>query len=65
MREQILQLSDGELVGREEELGREKKLVGGEKHGQEALEEHTQPLQQQRLQEEPPASTAPVPWPPP
>ena len=54
-----MQLSDGGLVGREE------KLLGGEKHGQEAMEKHTQPQQQQRLQEEPPDSTAPAPWPPP
>ena len=43
----------------------EEKLVGGEKHGQEAMEEHTQPQQQRRLEEEPPASTTPAPWTPP
>ena len=58
MQEGILQLGDGGLGGRDEEL------IGGEKHGQEAVEEHTQP-QQQRLQEEPPASTPSAPWPPP
>ena len=29
------------------------------------MEEHTQPQQQLRLQEEPPASTFPAPWPSP
>ena len=29
------------------------------------MEEHIQPQQQQRLQEEPPASNSPAPWPPP
>ena len=36
MQETILQQSDGDRVGREEEL-----IRGGE-HGQEAMEEHTQ-----------------------
>ena len=56
MQEKTLQLSDGDLVGRGEEL------IGGEKHGREAMEEHTQPQQQLRLQQEPPASTSPAPW---
>ena len=59
MQVEMLQLSEGKLVRREEEL------IGGEEHGQEAMQEHTQPQQQQRLQEEPTASTFPAPWPPP
>ena len=70
MQKGILQLSDWDLVGREEELvgGEEQveKDANHEEHGQEAMEEHTQPQQQQhRLQEEPPALTSPALWPPP
>ena len=47
MQGEILQVSDGDLVGREEEL------IGGEEHGQKTMQEHTQPQQQQRRREEP------------
>ena len=59
MQEEKLQQSDEDLVGREQGL------FGDEKHGQEAMEEHTQPQQQQRLLREPTASTALSPRPPP
>ena len=70
MQEGISQLSERGLVRREEELvGREeqvKKDANQEEHGQEVMEEHVQQKksQSQLLQEEPPASTSPAPWPP-
>ena len=59
MQEEMLEMSDVDLVGRQEEP------IRGKEHGQEAMEEHTQLQQHHRLQEEPPASISPASWPPP
>ena len=71
MQEGVSQVSDKDLVGREEALvGRELQVgndANQDEHGQEAMGGHLQQKKprQHPLQEEPPASASPAPWPPP